>query len=76
MYDELNAAFPKHSFFYEVNNLTFGEALERCARLTGGDGELLNYQGKIIFAVDHTLGNEIEFLTAVEGSPIDVTSTE
>jgi hypothetical protein len=72
MYNELNAAFPRHTHFYEVTGLAMSEALDRCARVTGGDGEVLNYQGKIIFAVSHSLGTGIDFLVAVEGSPIDV----
>lgn len=72
MYEELNAAFPGHTHFYEVGNMTMGEALERCARMTGDDGQVLNFQGKIIFAVKHALATtEITWLNPVAGSPVD-----
>jgi hypothetical protein len=73
MFDELNAAFPYHSNFYEVSGLVMSEAMERCARLTGDDGMVFNFQGKIIFAVKHALDTaNISWLNPVAGSPIDV----
>lgn len=73
MYNELTIGFPDHTHFYEVGNMTMGEALDRCARMTGDDGQVLNYQGKIVFAVKHALDtNEISWLNPVAGSPIDV----
>lgn len=72
MFEELNNAFPNHSHFYEVNGLVLSDAMERCARLTGEDGHILNYQGKIIFAVKHALETaDISWLNPVSGSPID-----
>ena len=65
MYTELNDAFPSHSFFYEVVGLQFGDALERCARMTGDDGRVFNYQGKIIFAAQHDLGNDNNWLMPI-----------
>lgn len=72
MFDELNAAFTNYTHFYEVVGKTMTESLELCARLTGDDGHVLNYQGKIIFAVKHSIGNDIEWLKPVDGSPIDI----
>lgn len=72
MFEELNNAFPNHTHFYEVNGLVLADAMERCARLTGEDGHVLNHQGKIIFAVKHALETaDIPWLNPVSGSPID-----
>lgn len=72
MFEELNNAFPNHTHFYEVNGLVLSDAMERCARLTGDDGHVLNYQGKVIFAVKHALTTDnIDWLNPVSGSPID-----
>jgi len=73
MFNELNDMFPDHTHFYEVNNMVFSDALERCARLTAGDGQVLNFQGKIIFAVKHKLETDgIDWLNPVPGTPIEV----
>ena len=72
MYDELFAAFPDHSYFYEVSNMTMNDALERCARMTGDNGLVSTYQNKIIFAVKHSLDtNDITWLSPVAGSPLN-----
>lgn len=71
MFNELNDAFPDHTHFYEIKGLTLSEALDRCARMTGDNGQVFNYQGKIIFAVKHSLGNELPWADPVSGSPID-----
>lgn len=72
MFNELNNMFPDHTNFYEVGNMTFSDALERCARLTAGDGQVLNYQGKIVFAVKHNVDTTaIDWLNPVPGSPIN-----
>lgn len=72
MFDELNDAFPDHTHFYEVKGLTLTDALDRCARMTGDNGNVFNYQNKIIFAVKHSLSPELTWVTAVPGSPIDI----
>jgi hypothetical protein len=70
MFDELFAAFPEHTHFYEVCNMTMSDALERCARMTGDNGMVCNYQNKIIFAVKHPLiTDDIVWLSPVSGSP-------
>jgi len=71
MFEELNEAFPDHTHFYEVKGMTMSEALDKCARMTGDCGQVFNYQGKIIFAVKHSLGNDLPWATLVPGSPID-----
>jgi hypothetical protein len=50
------------------------EAMDRCARLTGDDPLVMNYNGKIVFALKHDLGNGIEWMKPVTGSPIDVSA--
>jgi hypothetical protein len=72
MFEELNNAFPDHTHFYEVLGITMNEAMDRCARLTGDNPQVMNYNGNIIFALKHDLGNGIEWLRPVSGSPIDV----
>lgn len=78
MFEDLNAAFPNQSYFYIVTGLPMADALERCARLTGDDGHVTNYQNQIIFACSHAVGvnaSDIPWLTPVEGSPIDSIAT-
>lgn len=73
MFQELNNMFPDHSHFYEVGGMTMYEAMERCARLTAADNHVMNYQGKIIFAVKHALETDgLSWLNPVPGSPIDI----
>ena len=71
MFNELNEAFPEHTHFYEVKGLTLTEALDKCARMTGDSGQVFNYQGKIVFAVKHSLGTDLPWAIPVPGSPID-----
>lgn len=71
MFEELNNAFPDHSYFYEVNGLTMSEALERCARMAGDAGTVFNYHGKIIFAVKFNLGDSIGWATLLPGNPTE-----
>ena len=72
MFDDLNDAFPDHYHFYEVVGLTMSEALDRCARLTLENPQVLNYSGVIVFASPVDLGDGIEWLRKVPGSPIEV----
>lgn len=77
MYEELSAAFPNHNYFYEVSNLTMADALDRCARLTLDDGQVLTFQNKIVFVVKHALATtDITWLNPVAGSPIEGTASE
>jgi hypothetical protein len=70
MYEQLNEAFPQQTHFYTVNGLTMADALERCARLTGENAHVFNYNGQIIFALNHDLGSDLDFLTPVPGTPV------
>ena len=72
MFEELNDAFPDHTHFYEVRGLTLTDALDKCARMTGDSGNVFNHQGKIIFAVKHSLGTDLPWANLVPGSPLDV----
>jgi hypothetical protein len=73
MFDTLNSAFPNHTHFYTVSGLSMTDALDRCARMTGDDGQVFNYNNQIIFAVKHALNTElIPWLDPVPGSPVDV----
>lgn len=75
LYEQLSEQFPQHSHFFEVRGMTFGDALERCARLTGDAGEVLNLDGRVIFACKHDIGAgavDIDWLWPVEGTPVDV----
>lgn len=73
MFADLNNIFPDHTHFYEVGNMTFSDAMERCARLSADDSHVINYQGKVVFAVKHAVDTAaIDWLNPVAGSPIDV----
>ena len=75
MYDSLNAAFPNHTHFYVVNGLSMADALDRCARMTGDDGQVFMYNNSMVFAVKHALDTAlIPWLDPVAGSPVDVAS--
>ena len=69
LFEELDATFPSYTHFYEVVNLSMADALDRCARMTGELGNVFTYNGKTIFAVQHEIGNDNDWLKAVEGSP-------
>lgn len=72
MFNELNNIFPNHSFFYDVSNMSFSEALDRCARLSGDDNHVVNYQGKVVFAAKSKVDtDQIDWLNPVPGSPIE-----
>lgn len=73
MFDALNNAFPNHTHFYIVNGLTMSDALDRCARMTGDDGQIFMYNNSMVFAVKHALDTaQIPWLDPVSGSPVDV----
>jgi hypothetical protein len=65
-YDELKIAFPNFSHFYIVNGITLDEAMDRCARLTGDDAHVLNFNNQLLFAAQHEISNDIPWLTWVE----------
>lgn len=67
MYEELNRIFPNQWWFYEVIGLTLTEAMDRCARTTGQQAHVINYQGRIIFASVDEVGNQIPWLSLIGG---------
>jgi hypothetical protein len=70
MFNELNAAFPDHNYFYEVVGLTLTDAMMSCARLTAGDPHVINYNGKIIFASQQSINTaDINWLLDVYKEP-------
>jgi hypothetical protein len=69
LYEELDTMFPSHSYFYSVSLTDMNEALEKCARLTDQPTHVFTYSGQMIMSVQHSLGNDIPWLTAVPGSP-------
>ena len=75
-YSELLAAYPAYSYFYEVINLSLADAMDRCARMTGDEGHVVQFNGRTFFTVKHEIGNDNDWLKLVEGSPTDVDVTE
>lgn len=67
MYDDMKDIFHSYTHFYIFTGGSFTTALEMCARLTGNDGQVAQRNGLIIFAVRHSIGTEIPWLTPVEG---------
>jgi len=64
-FEELDAIFSSHTHYYTVSVPTMNDALERCARLTGGTPQVINYGGQIILATQQTLGGQISWLTEI-----------
>jgi hypothetical protein len=79
LYEQLNEAFPNQWWFYEVSGLNINDAMDRCARLLGTEGHVVNYQNKIILASGNELSyQDIPWLNLIGGPEvvIDVVSTE
>jgi hypothetical protein len=66
LFQELDVIFTTHTHYYTVGLPTMNEALERCARVTGGNPQVINYGGQIILASQSSLGNEISWLTEIQ----------
>lgn len=75
-YTELSTAYPSFSHFYEVTNLSLPDAMDRCARMTGEEGHVVQFNGRIYFTVKHEIGNDNDWLTLVPGTPTDAEVTE
>jgi hypothetical protein len=75
-YDDLNALFPNHYYFYQFAGGDMNAAMDLCARLTGDASHVIERNGAIYFAVTHDLGSEISWLTAVDGQPTNIDPTE
>lgn len=65
LFEELDAIFSNHTNYYIVSLPSMNDALERCARLTGGDDQVINYNGQMILATQQNIGNQISWLTEV-----------
>lgn len=65
LFEELDAIFTNHTNYYTVAVPSMNDALERCARLTGGDDQVITYNGQIILATQQNLGNQISWLTEI-----------
>lgn len=65
LYEELDAMFPSHTHYYVVNLPDMNDALERCARLTGGISNVVTYNGQMILAVQHLISSDISWLTEI-----------
>ena len=65
LFEELDSIFSSHTHYYSVGVPTMNDALERCARLTGGSPQVINYAGQMILAADRALGNQISWLTEI-----------
>jgi hypothetical protein len=75
MYEELNNVFPNQFWFYEVMGLNINDAMDRCARMLGSEGYVVNYQNKIILASVHEIGSGNPWLNLIGGPPIEVEAT-
>jgi len=75
-YSDLLAYYPAFTHFYKVNNLTLPDAMERCARMTGDEGHVVQINGETYFTVKHEIGNDNDWLTLVAGTPVDADVTE
>lgn len=71
MYEELNNMFPNQTWFYDCIGITFEEACDRTARLTGYSNHCINWQGRIIFASTHEIGNDNPWLVLIGGPVIN-----
>jgi hypothetical protein len=77
LYEQLNAAFPNQWWFYETVGLNINDAMDRCARLLGSEGHVVNYQGRIVLASGNELSYEdIPWLNLIGGPPIDIIDVE
>lgn len=70
MFDELNEMFPDYTNFYEIIGLGITEAMDFGARMAAGDPHVINYNGKIILAVQHSIDvTDNDWLQEVPGTP-------
>jgi hypothetical protein len=77
LYEQLNTAFPNQWWFYEVVGLNINDAMDRCARLLGSEGHVVNYQGRIVLASGNELSYvDIPWLNLIGGPPIDIIDVE
>ena len=75
-YNEINAMFPTHNFFYSVNGMSMNDALEHAARLSGYDSHVVNLNGQIVLATVTSIGTDIPWARPVNGNPDPAPSEE
>jgi hypothetical protein len=71
LYNDLDAIFPSHQYFYAVNATDMSEALDKCARLVGDHAHVINYNGQLYMSSHMDLGNEISWARPVDGNPTE-----
>jgi hypothetical protein len=77
LYEQLNTAFPNQWWFYEIVGLNINDAMDRCARLLGSEGHVVNYQGRIVLASGNELSHvDIPWLNLIGGPPTDIIDVE
>jgi hypothetical protein len=77
LYEQLNTAFPNQWWFYEVVGLNINDAMDRCARLLGSEGHVVNYQGRTVLASGNELSYvDIPWLNLIGGPPTDIIDVE
>jgi hypothetical protein len=65
LFDELDAIFTNHTHYYSVALSDMNEALDKCARMVGGNAQVINYGGQMILASQSGLSNQIPWLTEI-----------
>lgn len=65
LFDELDAIFSNHTHYYTVALPDMNAALELCARVTGGNPQVINYAGQMVLASQQSLGDQISWLTEI-----------
>jgi hypothetical protein len=65
LFDELDAIFSNHTHYYTVALPDMNEALEKCARVTGDNAQVINYAGQMVLASQSNLGDQISWLTEI-----------
>ena len=72
LYEELDAMFPSHTHYYIVGLTDMNEELDKCARLSHGMVNIINYNGQMILISPNSLGSQISWLTEVIAPVVEV----
>jgi hypothetical protein len=65
LFDDLDAIFTNHTHYYVVALSDMNEALDKCARMVGGNAQVISYGGQMILASQSGLSNQIAWLTEI-----------
>ena len=76
LYEELDAMFPSHTHYYIVGLSDMNEALDKCARLSHGMVNIINYGGQMILVSPHGLSDQISWLTEVAAPVVEVVEAD